>query len=272
MHTAQVHSLNKHPDYQPHEAAEIFPAMGQDDMEALAKDIDEHGLRDPIILHEGKILDGRHRYQACLIAGVIPRFEEWDGDGTAVAFVISKNLHRRHLTESQRAMVGAKLATLKVGHVASQRDGARIHSPGLSAQEAADLLHVGRQSVTDAKKVLSEGTPAEVSAVERGEMAVSTIADQIRSGESPKQRQRRRDESLSQTGRNPERIQRQQINAEIWGRVRDSLIHLTSLPKPSDVVSIAYAHDKTGLIDARVPQALQWLKDFADECRNRNKA
>ena len=54
----------------------------------------------------------RNRYLACQRAGVGPRFTEWDGVGTPTAFVISKNLTRRHLNTSQRAMIAAKLAKM----------------------------------------------------------------------------------------------------------------------------------------------------------------
>jgi len=69
------------------------PEFGQ-----LVDDLREHGLLQPIVLHEGRILDGRNRYRACQHAGVEPRFEEWDGE-SPTAYVLSLNLHRRHLTE-----------------------------------------------------------------------------------------------------------------------------------------------------------------------------
>lgn len=90
-----------------HPAAEVFPMLPEPELRELADDIKARGLLEPITVYEGKILDGRNRYRACEIAGVEPRFVEWDGTGgSPVLWVISKNLKRRHLNESQRAAVG----------------------------------------------------------------------------------------------------------------------------------------------------------------------
>ena len=85
--------------------------------------------------------------------------------------LVAPSLHRRHLNESQRAMAAAKLANMKSGHAASQRqphgmidenDGAGIQAPCISQREAADLLNVSRATVTEAKKVLNEGAAGDV--------------------------------------------------------------------------------------------------------------
>src|SRR5690349_17486868 len=80
-----------------HPAASIVPTLSSEEQTALTEDIRKHGLRFPITLYEGKILDGRHRHRACLDAGVEPRFQEYDGTDPA-AFVISAAVHRRHLS------------------------------------------------------------------------------------------------------------------------------------------------------------------------------
>jgi len=73
----------------------------------LVADIGAHGLLQPIVLHEGKILDGRNRYRACQHAGVEPRFEEWR-DESPTAYVLSLNLHLRHLADSHRAAIAVE--------------------------------------------------------------------------------------------------------------------------------------------------------------------
>jgi hypothetical protein len=96
-----------------HPAAELFPMFGSAELAELAQDIKEHGLLDPIVTYQEMVLDGRNRYKACGIAGVEPRFVGWDGSGgSPLLFVISKNLHRRHLTPAQHATIGLKLTPL----------------------------------------------------------------------------------------------------------------------------------------------------------------
>jgi N6-adenosine-specific RNA methylase IME4 len=151
-----------------HSIANLFPLLEGDAFAELVADIRAHGLREPIVLYGGMILDGRNRYRACLTAGVEPRFAEYTG-ADPVAYVVSLNIKRRHLDESQRAIVAARIATLKLGD--------NQHSEGLPIGRASTLLNVGERSVARAREVLDEGAPELVAAVERGEVSVSTAAD-----------------------------------------------------------------------------------------------
>lgn len=91
-----------------HPAAELFPLMQGDEFDALVADIREHGQRTPIVMYQGLVLDGRNRLRACEEIGAVPITSEWDGQGSAVALVISLNARRRHLNASQLAVVAAQ--------------------------------------------------------------------------------------------------------------------------------------------------------------------
>jgi len=90
-----------------HPAADLFPLVDGEEFAELCHDIKERGLQQPItVWKDGTLLDGRNRLLACheTLQEVI--FDRYEG-GDPVQFSISANLHRRHLTPSQRNMTGA---------------------------------------------------------------------------------------------------------------------------------------------------------------------
>jgi len=166
-----------------HPYAEIFPQMNSPEFESFCGAISVQGLREEIVIHEGQVLEGRHRYLACLAKRVPPRFRPYAGEcGSPLAFVVSKNIQRRHLTESQRAIVAAKLKPL-FEEEARQRQRAALkrgteppvrlnlaerdqpESKGESAEKAAVLMKVSRASVKTADRVKKQGTPQLVDAL-----------------------------------------------------------------------------------------------------------
>lgn len=175
-------------DYEPHPAAELFPMMPPDQYEAFKEDIRKNGFQQDIVLYKGQILDGRNRYKAAIELNMLDELPiaEMDDDTEIDPFqwVISRNLHRRHLNESQRAKIAAKLAKLKHGDVASQKHDMQICT---STKQAAEMLQVSPRSVAHAKVVEEHGSPELNEAVERGEVAVSKAAKIAR--EVPKQDQ-----------------------------------------------------------------------------------
>jgi len=92
-----------------HPLSAAFPAMSADDFQALKDDIESNGQREPIITHEGMVLDGWHRYTACIELGIKPKQFTFSADDDPASFVESANLHRRHLTASQRAVAVVKV-------------------------------------------------------------------------------------------------------------------------------------------------------------------
>lgn len=90
-----------------HEYCLLFPQASEEELRDMAEDIKKYGLNEPIVRYKGQILDGRNRYLACKMAGVEPTYKEYTGD-EPLTFVVSKNLMRRNLTPSQRALAGYK--------------------------------------------------------------------------------------------------------------------------------------------------------------------
>ncbi|HVA47499.1 MAG TPA: hypothetical protein VNH11_14105 [Pirellulales bacterium] len=204
-----------------HPAAELFPLMRGPEFGLLVEDISEHGLREPIVICQGLVLDGRNRLRACEITKVEPRFVEWDGVGSPLAFVLSRNLHRRHLNEGQRAVIAARAKAMfeeeaaareRAGQFGHQRKtpaaegvaveksreitaAANLQQPGRAAAKAAELLNVSERSVFTASRVLKSADEQVIAAVEAGDVAVS---DAAAVANRPKEDQRRALEAARQ--------------------------------------------------------------------------
>jgi N6-adenosine-specific RNA methylase IME4 len=171
---------------EPHPFADIFPMLSERELDDLAADIKAHGLREPIVLYQSKVLDGRNRQEACRRAGVEPRVEVFLGeDEAALELVRSKNLQRRQLTPAQRAFAAARL-TQQADHLAWLRQEAARRAKAQGAQEpprkaseqAAQVVgDVSPRSVENASKVLREGAPELVQAAEAGTVPLKTAAE-----------------------------------------------------------------------------------------------
>lgn len=194
-----------------HEAANIFP-LDEGHIEELSLDIIEHGLQVPIETLDGKIIDGRRRWLACENAGVKPTFKAVSPTDP-IAYVLSLNLYRRHLTPSQLAMVGARARECydrqaQERREEGQRTGGRGHKknsvenlppssePGKARDHVGKVVGVSGKSIDYATKVIKNAVPEVIQAVDQGRMAVSTAA--ILSSE-PEEKQR---EEATQPKRN----------------------------------------------------------------------
>jgi len=143
-----------------HPAAELFPMMTDIELRELADDIQKNGLLEPIIIYRDMVLDGRNRLVACKLAGVPPKFQEANGETKSpTLYVISKNLHRRHLTISQRAAIGAETVPMLAEETKQREHDRKIglfpfgNSPGRSCEIVAETLGIGATSVTRATAV-----------------------------------------------------------------------------------------------------------------------
>lgn len=141
---------------QSHRYAEIFPMMDDEAHAALVEDVRKNGITHPIIILDEQILDGRNRYKAAQILGIECPTKPFAGINP-LDYVISANLHRRHLTTKQRAHIAAELATMKRGgdrkseKIKPQNCGL-ILGAGMTAAEAAKLMNVSTRSVETPNK------------------------------------------------------------------------------------------------------------------------
>lgn len=173
-----------------HEYADIFPMLPLEELDTLAADIAANGLLEPITIYEGKVLDGRNRYVACLNVAVDPRLTQYTGDDP-LGFVVSKNLHRRHMNEAQRSVIAAKLANMPVGR--NWANSANLQNNQTVTQaEAATMLNVSPRSVASVKAI-ERDAPDLLLAMESGELSVNAAMREVKERKREAQRESNRE-------------------------------------------------------------------------------
>jgi len=165
---------------EPHPYSLLIPEATDEEFQALKSDIAENGLQERISLYQGKILDGRHRYRACIELEIEPDLMPLDDDLTdkkAKSLVISMNVKRRHLTAGQKAMIAAEMVTTdeKGGR---PKNRAKMHGfdQEITTDEASEMMNVSPRSVKQARQVIEKASSSVVDAVKKGEVAVSDAA------------------------------------------------------------------------------------------------
>jgi hypothetical protein len=160
--------------YPVHPTAALFPLILGAEFGALVADIRDNGQMEPIVIDsDGVLIDGRNRGRACDLLGIAPNVKTYDG-ADVLQYVISHNLHRRHLTDGQRAMIAARIATRKPGEHDGKPCGTTELPP--TTDEAADLFKVKAGSVYKAKVVIKHGTESLQNLVANGGAPVLTAA------------------------------------------------------------------------------------------------
>jgi hypothetical protein len=161
---------------QYHEYANIYRMLPDVELAKLAEDIKEKGQLLPITIYEGKVLDGRNRYRACEIAGVEPKTEEYTGDDP-LGLIASLNDHRRHDSENERALVGARMANLRQG---GDRKSGEIKKPMghlISLDRAVELSGSSKKNIQRAKPIVQSGIQELQDMADTGEVSIRAAGE-----------------------------------------------------------------------------------------------
>jgi ParB-like chromosome segregation protein Spo0J len=184
--------------YTVHPAAAVFPMLNDVELTALAEDIKEHGLRQPIVLNhdESILVDGRNRLRACEIAGAdftVTTLPEHYTDAEIIDYIVSANLRRRDLTPGQKAMVAAELEPMYAGAakermmagkadpLANSREGSGREN--WAGEQAAKVVGSSGRSVSDAKALKKEA-PDLAEKVSDGDMTLNAATKERKARKS----------------------------------------------------------------------------------------
>lgn len=178
-----------------HRLARYFPVLEGEDFDLLVESIRKNGQREPIITHEGQILDGINRYRACEKLGIEPEYRELPEDADPLQYVVDMNIRRRHMDVSQRAMLATemlpefetkaekvRLANLKQNEGSPNRSGDRhgkTPESETSRGMTAKVFGVSGPSIQRAKRV-KEDAPDRVADIVSGKTTVTAVDAELR--------------------------------------------------------------------------------------------
>ena len=169
-----------------HPAADLFPMVEGDEFRELCADVKERGLAQPItIWTDGTLLDGRNRLMACYETNQEVVLDRYEGNDP-VQFSLSANLHRRHLSEGQRAVVALKVRQM-VQPAAKERQREAGEQFGKGAKVSADRREPiatpaeHRKSTAQAAKAVGASTRS-VEKAARVERSAPDLLPQVQAG------------------------------------------------------------------------------------------
>ena len=164
----------------------LFPELSPFEFQEMVESVGERGLQKSITLWRGQIIDGRHRYEACLRAGVEPRFQELPDDANPLEHVMDENVARRNMSESQRAIAAHRLWEVSSGGWAGlDLPGGSANLHRFSQKEAANRFNVSRRLVIHAGQVAGTNSLAVPELTQAAEQGTVTVSDASRAVDQP---------------------------------------------------------------------------------------
>lgn len=164
-----------------HPLSQMFPYMTSDELAVLRDNVDKD-RPDVVKVYTlgGKVLEGKNMMLVAVILGLQVEFVEYEGSDP-IGFLLTRNLHRRHLTISQRAYVAAQMVTTTRG--SNQHKGTGIPEPSIkevAQPEAARLLCISVDSVSGASKILASGNEEIIGAIRHGTITIHAALRELK--------------------------------------------------------------------------------------------
>jgi ParB-like chromosome segregation protein Spo0J len=216
-----------------HPVASLFPMMSGEELDDLAEDIKANGQAEAIVLDQhGQLIDGRNRLEACRRVEVSPDFVSVTLDDP-VAYILTKNVTRRHLTKGQQAMSVARAAKFQIETMRRGTAAALSAKLGLHKARVSQAFTILEYAPEYADAVLFRGMPlveALAKAQERKAAAQSDEAKlEVLKEEHPDLADLVIDERLTLAGALAERDERERKQREKEEKARAHRLATTKL-------------------------------------------
>ena len=158
-----------------HPLCTYFPRMSDDEFNSLKDNIQDNGQTHPIYTLDGMILDGGNRYRALCELGIAPVMIEYTGTNPT-QFILSSNLHRRHLTQGQAAaIVSASQSWVNAQAESPLRSTAQLETVTARAKQSG----VGQRTQQLADKLVKEASAELVKEVIDGKKSLNKAIKEI---------------------------------------------------------------------------------------------
>ncbi len=254
-----------------------FPPLSPARYARLLASIRAHGLRRPIVVWRGQVIDGLHRLKACLEAGVEPRYEFLDEGEDPFEYLADENISLRAMTQNEKALTAYLMSQYSApGRPRTPAENsANLRS--YTQDQAAKLVGVSTRLVSDASRVLSETSPAVPALREAVKGWRVRCSDAARIADRPTEVQNRavdlvvRGEAKTIQGA-VRRVERETARAEEEAALADILARPPDETTALHAATVAGLHGlvTAGSVDAVVThpphtvEALPLLSDLAD--------
>ena len=252
-----------------HDIANVWPMMDDDKIRELADDIKANGLISPIWTFEGKILDGRNRYKACLFAQIKPELKEYKGD-EPTAFAVSLNDKRRHMNKSQLGAIGAELEPFFAKDAKKRQKEHGGTAPGKAkslgailpqviavpkrepkaTEEAAKSVGVGGRYVADAKKI-KESSPEVFERLKAGRVTMQDAKREVAKQPTDDWRKDERDrQKIVKSGKSVVANQQKDKNLIQWAEQQGFAVRIDRSSKYGNPFVLDQDGDRDAVCDA----------------------
>ena len=163
-----------------HELATVFPSMTEEEYAGVKADVALNGIKEPIAIWQGQIIDGRHRYQICQELGIQPPLRYLDDDTDPVSHILSENMIRRNMNPGQRAIIMAMLPKVGLG---GDRHSHAFETARFSLKtqfERAQVAQVNEATIQKADTVFNYGGQEVVERVRLGQISLDDAYNAVR--------------------------------------------------------------------------------------------
>jgi hypothetical protein len=182
--------------YPFHKYADLFPMITEPEAwKTFVDDIRENGVREPAVLYQDAVLDGRNRHNAAFEAGVdLPTVTFEGDDNAAIDLVVSRNIRRRHLTPSQCSAIAVDLANMKLGdNQHTKNEGIPIGTPSpTSLSEAVGKVPGASHGTAKRLAGVKKEDPGAFDKVKSGELSAGAAEQKVKTA-----KERRIDEQVA---------------------------------------------------------------------------